>query len=58
MRSGFIHTGISPSATSAEQATPFGEMEAVQISMSLRPWRMLFSGLPRPVAPCPVYGIW
>ena len=53
MRSGFSHTGISPSATSALHAMPFGPIEAVKISMSARPWRMLLSGLPRPVAPGP-----
>ena len=54
MRSGFSQTGISPSATSALVSMPFGPIEAVKIGRSLRPWRMLFSGLPRPVAPGPV----
>ncbi len=57
MRPGFIHTGITPSATSPLVRMPAAPIEAVKICMSLRPCRMLLSGLPRPVVPGPVFGM-
>ena len=56
-RSGFIHTGNIPSATSAAVRTPAGVKVPVKILSDGSPCRMLLSGLPSPVAPSPVNGI-
>ena len=54
--SGSIQTGKNPSATSADAETPLCVIVAAYIGISSSQCRILFSGLPRPVAPAPVYG--